>query len=413
MTAILRTLLIASCCRPILSLLACASSPGLVLSYTGVPTSSHNIHDSSPLIFQEPQGQKPMAQYNISRDGGRNTQRALLSGTAQELQQLLKNGSLPSQKLVELFFKQIEAFGHQGPILRAMIKVPPREKLLLKARELDDERQRGKIRGPLHGIPIILKLLNADLIVIGKADLSELGAGKEEKGIGGLSALGDQARSTYVFEPIKKEDKGLANPTDGQFQVVPTFETIGGMAKSVEDLADITDIILRAAKQPRSSEVQFQKNWEGIRLGFVDPSKFKLPDFLFDSDEAYLSTIETAEVRDTVDTYLAGLGKTSVRTLQEIINWNEEHPKHQAGIDQAYFIAAQNDTTTLEELKEARVFVKQASGTDGILKVMDELKLDAICAPTDGPICTLAAMAGNISENSPVLLHAVGEEAML
>ncbi|RGP61674.1 putative amidase family protein [Fusarium sporotrichioides] len=392
MTAIVRTLLIASCCRPILSLLACASSPGLVLSYTSVPTSSHNIHDPSPLIFQEPQGQKPIAQLGATP--------SLLSATAQELQQLLKNGSLTSQKLVELFFKQIEAFGHQGPILRAMIKVAPRGKLLLNARELDDERQRGKIRGPLHGIPIILKLLNADLIVIGKADLS--------------------ARSTYVFEPIKKEDKGLANPTDGQFQVVPTFETIGGMAKSVEDLADITDIILRAAKQPRSSEVQFEKNWEGIRLGFVDPPKFKLPDFLFDSDKAYLSTIEihpfdvkfkgvgrylkvlSAEVRDTVDTYLAGLGKTSVRTLQEIIDWNEEHPKHQAGIDQAYFIAAQNDTTTLEELKESWAFVKQASGTDGIFKVMDELKFDAIYAPTDGLVCTLAAMAGNISENSPL-----------
>lgn len=62
--------------------------------------------------------------------------------------------------------------------------------------------------------------------------------------------------------------------------------------------------------------------------------------------------------------------------------------------DQAYFIASQNDTTTPEELAEARDFVKRASGEEAIFKVMDELQLDAICAPTDGPICTLAAMAG-------------------
>ncbi len=53
-----------------------------------------------------------------------------------------------------------------------------------------------------------------------------------------------------------------------------------------------------------------------------------------------------------------------------------------------------NDTTTPEELARARSFVKRASGEEVIFKVMDELQLDAICAPTDGPICTLAAMAG-------------------
>ena len=63
--------------------------------------------------------------------------------------------------------------------------------------------------------------------------------------------------------------------------------------------------------------------------------------------------------------------------------------------DQTYFIALQNDTTTPEELAEARAFIKCASGEKAIFKVMDELQLDAICALTDGPICTLAAMAGN------------------
>lgn len=63
------------------------------------------------------------------------------------------------------------------------------------------------------------------------------------------------------------------------------------MAKSVKDLAAITQVILQAAKEPKSMKVEFQSDWQGIRLGFVDPPKWKLPDFLFDSDEAYLAQV--------------------------------------------------------------------------------------------------------------------------
>lgn len=69
-------------------------------------------------------------------------------------------------------------------------------------------------------------------------------------------------------------------------------------------------------------------------------------------------------------------------------------------VDQTYFIAAQNDSTTPKELQEAREFVKRVSGEETLFKVMDELDLDAICAPTDSPICTVAAMAGEQSSIS-------------
>jgi Asp-tRNA(Asn)/Glu-tRNA(Gln) amidotransferase A subunit family amidase len=51
------------------------------------------------------------------------------------------------------------------------------------------------------------------------------------------------------------------NSTDGIFQVVPTFETVGGMAKPVRDLANITNVILQAVKEPRSIQVQFRSDW--------------------------------------------------------------------------------------------------------------------------------------------------------
>lgn len=56
------------------------------------------------------------------------------------------------------------------------------------------------------------------------------------------------------------------------------------MSKTVRDLADITQVILRAAYESREIQVQFQSDWQAIKLGFVDPAKWRLPEFLFDSD---------------------------------------------------------------------------------------------------------------------------------
>lgn len=63
------------------------------------------------------------------------------------------------------------------------------------------------------------------------------------------------------------------------------------MAKSVKDLSDVTQIVLQAAKEPRILDVQFQNNWSGITLGFVDPEKWRLPEELFTSDPEYLKHI--------------------------------------------------------------------------------------------------------------------------
>lgn len=88
----------------------------------------------------------------------KQVQKSMLNVTARDLQQLLGNGSLTSEMLLNLCLHQIESFDQKGPHLRAMINVAPREKLLAQARLLDSERQAGKIRGPLHGIPIVLKV---------------------------------------------------------------------------------------------------------------------------------------------------------------------------------------------------------------------------------------------------------------
>ncbi|MGE3477505.1 MAG: amidase family protein [Rhodospirillaceae bacterium] len=64
-------------------------------------------------------------------------------------------GTLTAEKLVQLSIARIEAFDRQGPKIRAVITLNP--KALETARQLDAERKAGKVRGVLHGIPVVLK----------------------------------------------------------------------------------------------------------------------------------------------------------------------------------------------------------------------------------------------------------------
>lgn len=74
---------------------------------------------------------------------------------AVELQRRLADGTLTSVQIVETYLAHTD---QHNPGLNALISRPPREKLLRAAEKLDGERKAGKIRGPLHGIPIILKV---------------------------------------------------------------------------------------------------------------------------------------------------------------------------------------------------------------------------------------------------------------
>ena len=70
-------------------------------------------------------------------------------------QKAMTEGRVTSKALVQAYLNRIEAFDHKGPRLNAMILLNPRA--LIEAEELDRERAAKGPRGPLHGIPIILK----------------------------------------------------------------------------------------------------------------------------------------------------------------------------------------------------------------------------------------------------------------
>ncbi len=82
----------------------------------------------------------------------------LLVATAGALQRELGSGNLTSVDLIHACLDQIKR--HDG-YLHAMITVAPRAHLIEQAQRLDDERKNNKIRGRLHGIPILVKVLRA------------------------------------------------------------------------------------------------------------------------------------------------------------------------------------------------------------------------------------------------------------
>ena len=77
------------------------------------------------------------------------------SATIAELNAALATGKLTSQKLVGAYLERIAAYDKQGPTINAVIYLNPHA--LDEAKKLDAERAAGRVRGPLHGIPIVLK----------------------------------------------------------------------------------------------------------------------------------------------------------------------------------------------------------------------------------------------------------------
>ncbi|KAH9905753.1 amidase signature domain-containing protein [Xylariomycetidae sp. FL2044] len=77
-----------------------------------------------------------------------------LSATQRDLQRMLESGSVTSIQIIEQYLTQIEQY---EPTFCILVSLPSREKILSVAAARDAERRRGRVRGPLHGIPIVLK----------------------------------------------------------------------------------------------------------------------------------------------------------------------------------------------------------------------------------------------------------------
>jgi amidase len=67
----------------------------------------------------------------------------------------IASGEVTSRKLTEYYLDRIESIDRSGPRINAVIEINPDALAIARAR--DQERRHGKVRGPLHGIPVLIK----------------------------------------------------------------------------------------------------------------------------------------------------------------------------------------------------------------------------------------------------------------
>jgi amidase len=75
--------------------------------------------------------------------------------TIDTLQEKMTAGAYTSRSITELYLKRIEAIDKKGPKLNSVIELNP--DALAMADAMDNERKAGKVRGPMHGIPVLVK----------------------------------------------------------------------------------------------------------------------------------------------------------------------------------------------------------------------------------------------------------------
>ena len=152
-----------------------------------------------------------------------------LEATIDELQQKMKSGKYTSRSITELYLKRIEAIDKNGVKLNAVIEVNP--DALQIADQLDKERKAGKLRGPMHGIPVLIKdnidtgdkmmttagslamlgnraskdafvaaqLRSAGAVILGKTNLSEWANFRSSRSSSGWGSRGGGTQNPYIL----------------------------------------------------------------------------------------------------------------------------------------------------------------------------------------------------------------------
>ncbi len=150
--------------------------------------------------------------------------------TISDLQERMGSGELTARRLAELYTERIAEIDKDGPYINSVIELNP--DALEIADSLDAERRAGKIRGPLHGIPILIKdnidtadrmqttagslaleghiaardafivkqLRRAGALILGKTNLSEWANFRSDHSVSGWSSRGGLTRNPYALD---------------------------------------------------------------------------------------------------------------------------------------------------------------------------------------------------------------------
>jgi amidase len=423
--------------------------------------------------------------------------------TIAELQRAMESGGNSSRRIVQDFIERIDQVDLHGPRLNSVIEINP--DALAIADELDRERRGGRVRGPLHGVPILLKdnvatddrmettagslallgsrpprdafiarrLREAGAVILGKTNLSEWANFRSFQSSSGWSGRAGQCLNPYVLDRNPSGSSSgsgaavaaslaaaaIGTETDGSITapasatsvvgLKPTLglasrsgiipiahsqDTAGPMSRTVEDAAILLGAMTGVDPRDPVTKESAGKVYLNYRR-FLDPNGlrgarigvWRQGNFGFspEADAIIEGAIERirglgAEIVDPADipdvgalfnieftvllyefkadirAYLSELRNTRMRTLRDLINFNQSHERAEMRwFGQELFLLSQTfgpltEPAYLEALATSKRLARR--GIDG---VMDRYKLDAIVHPVSGPPWTTDLVNGD------------------
>src|SRR5215213_4693842 len=454
---------------------------------------------------------------NSSSDGATGPFPELDGATVVELGSRLRSGDLSIRELVGQYLGRIEALDRQGPRLLSVIEVNPEATDIADA--LDNEiRTRGP-RGPLHGIPVLLKdnidtadqmlttagslalvnsrprrdafvvqrLREAGALLLGKTNMSEWANFRSSRSSSGWSARGGQCRNPYDLHvtPCGSSSGSAAaiaaalaavavgTETDGSIVcpasvnsvvgIKPTLglvsrsgvipiahsqDTVGPFGRTVADAAALLGVL--AGADPRDAATtngpgspgsqgksetairdysQFldPEGLRGARIGvprtvywgqseksdaiaeaavslmrqlgaeIIDPADIPTSEAML--EEPGELEVLLYEFKHDLDAYLAERNDPAMRSLEDLILFNEEHAGEELPyFGQEHFLQAlEKGPLTDPVYLDALARNHRLSRREGIDAVMEQYQLDALVTPTQGPPWAIDLVDGDHS----------------
>jgi amidase len=406
--------------------------------------------------------------------------------------------------VVKTYLGRINDIDKSGPSLNSIIIVNP--DALLIAEELDKELKAGKSRGPMHGVPVILKdnidthdkmpntagatalrnsfpdrdsfiakkLREAGAVILGKANLSEWANFRADISSSGWSGVGGQTRNPYVLDrnpcgsssgsgvsvsanlcmvAIGTETNGSIvcpsnnngivglKPTVGLLSrsgIIPissTQDTPGPMGRTVSDVAttlgaltgidqaDVKTIASEGKFQAGTGYLQYLKadGVKGKRIGLLKKTmgfSDKVDTLIYETvrwlkaNGAEVIDIEMPEeskygnasfevmlyeFKNGLNSYFASLGDDApIKSITELIEFNKKDSVELRYFDQKLLeMADKKGDLNSPDYHKALAKMLKATREDGIDKIMNSNKLDAILAPTGSPACKTDLVLGD------------------
>jgi amidase len=172
--------------------------------------------------------------------------------TVAELQNKVQKGEYTYEQITDMYLQRIDELDKKGPAINAIIELNPDAKIF--AKEMDRERKNGKIRSPLHGIPVLIKdnidtadkmktsagslalansialkdsfvaqkLRQAGAVILGKTNLSEWANIRSNHSTSGWSGRGGLTKNPYAL------DRNACGSSSGiGASIAANFATVG------------------------------------------------------------------------------------------------------------------------------------------------------------------------------------------